>query len=247
MKVSAKSSFEAPPPGTHFARCIGLIGIGTHKSIYQGRTDFRDEIILMFEMPFERRSDGKPFTINQNYTRSLGKKANLRKALVAWRGRDFTAEELKEFEMKNILDKGCQIVCTQNDQGYVNITSIAGLPKGTDLPPRVNDLLYFDVQEFDPDQFEALPEYFKEKVTSSYEYREQAEFGRILPESERRLVDEKGVEALRAAWGDNGTAVAPAHEPVVQPAYDDDIPFGLIAILGAGAMYAFYAQALFQV
>ena len=222
MKVKAKSNFEDPPIGTHLARCIGLIGIGTHKSSYMGEERYRDEIVIMWELPHEFRADGKPFSVYQNYTRSLGKKANLRHHLVAWRGRDFTKEELEEFELKNILDKGCQVVLTQNEKGYINVTSVAGLPKGTQLPDRVHDLVYCDVYEFDEAEFERLSTYYQEKITSSYEYREQRDFGRVLSDIERIKVDREGPQALGESAG-NGTAIAAAMAPV-RPE-DDDIPF----------------------
>lgn len=221
MKVSSKSNFENPPTGTHIARCVGLIGIGTHKQSWNGEEYFRDDVVIMWELPHEARSDGKPFLVNQTYTRSLGKKANLRHALVAWRGRDFTNDELKEFELKNILDKGCQIVLTRNDKDYVNVTAVAGVPKGSQLPDATYELVYYDVYEHDEDAFKQLSTYFQDKITGSYEYREQRDFGRILSDLERREVDRHGPQAVL----DNGGITAAAAAPAPAPIPEDEIPF----------------------
>ncbi|CAN5354020.1 hypothetical protein BH10ACI2_BH10ACI2_00150 [soil metagenome] len=220
MKVSAKSNFEDPPPGTHLARCIGLIGIGTHKSSYAGEERYRDEIVVMWELPHEKRLDGKSFSVFQHYTRSLGKKATLRKILVDWRGRDFTADELDGFELKNILDKGCQVVLTQNEKGYINVTGVVGTPKGTQLPDREYDLVYCDVVEWDEGEFGRLSKYFQDKITSSYEYREQRDYGRILSDIERIKVDRDGPQALGDDIGEQFSG-----PPVTTVPPDDDIPF----------------------
>ena len=41
-----------------------------------------------------------PMTINKSYTVSLHDKASLRKDLAAWRGKDFSDEEAKGFDVQ---------------------------------------------------------------------------------------------------------------------------------------------------
>jgi hypothetical protein len=209
MKVKdTGSDFENPPAGTHLARCIGLVGIGTREKEWQGKTRLSNEIIVTWELPHELMSDGRPFIISQFYTRSLADKANLRHALKNWRGRDFTAEELQAFEMRNVLDKGCQVICSENDKGRVKVTGVAGLPKGTTLPDRHNDLRYFDVEEWNDDEFNSLSDRIQNMVTDSLEYSEIQKYGRVLDATERK----EAAEGIAIATdSDNGT--------------DDDIPF----------------------
>lgn len=209
MKVrDTGSDFESAPTGTHLARCIGLIGIGTREKEWQGKSRLSNEIIVTWELPNETMKDGRPFTVSQFYTRSLADKANLRHALKNWRGRDFTLEELQAFELKNVLDKGCQVVCSAKDNGKVYVTAVAGLPKGVELPARVNDLRYFDVEEWNDDEFDALSDRLQAMVKDSIEYAEIQKHGRVLDPIERK-------EAA-----DHIDTATPEHT-----GGDDDIPF----------------------
>lgn len=189
-------NFENAPTGTHIARCIGLIGVGTHESEYQGQKRLRTQIVVVWELPNESMSDGRPFVISQWYTRSLSEKANLRKDLKNWRGRDFTGPELQAFELRDILDKGCQVVLSENEKQKVNVTGVAGLPKGVTLPERQNDLRYFDIEEYNEGEFLALSDKMREKVRESLEFAELEQYGRVLDETERREVAEHGPGAL---------------------------------------------------
>jgi hypothetical protein len=68
------------------------------------------------------------------YTASLFEKANLRKHLESWRGRKFTDDELKEFELENLIEANCQIQVIHNigNNGivYANVQAIVPLAKG---------------------------------------------------------------------------------------------------------------------
>lgn len=187
MKVKDTSGgFENAPNGTHLAICVGLCGIGTHESEYNGQKRDRTQIIITWELPNELRQGGQPFIVSQFYTRSLSEKANLRQDLISWRGRDFTAEELKNFEMKNILGKGCQVTIVENDKGKSKVASVAGMPKGLELPEMHNALRHFDVEEFDQSEFDQISERLQEMVRNSREWAEIEAYGRVLTPEERR-------------------------------------------------------------
>lgn len=178
---------EETPTGTHIARCISLIGVGTHIKEYKGKERHANEIVIVWELPFETKTDGTPFTVSKFYTRSLAKKANLRKDLVAWRGKDFTEEQLNGFDMKNILDKGCQVVLTKpENRDRVDVSSVAGIPKGVTLPERVNELKYFDVYDFKIEEYNDLSERMQEWIAKSIEFIEIQQHGRILSDEERK-------------------------------------------------------------
>lgn len=187
MQVNDTSGgFENAPAGTHLARCIGLIGLGSREQEFQGKKRWRNVVVISWELPYELMSDGRPFVTSGWYTRSLADKANLRHDLEAWRTKAFTKDELAGFEMKNLLEKGCQVIMAENDKGKTNVTGVAALPKGTTLPDRANDLKYFDVYEFNENEFEMLSDKFREMVKESREYQEMAEHGHILTDEERR-------------------------------------------------------------
>lgn len=170
--------FEQASAGNHVARCIGMIDIGTHQSEYQGKTTYARKIVLRFELPNELMSEGdyagKPFLVSKYYTASLSEKANLRKDLESWRGRPFTQQELAGFDSKNILDKPCMVNVVHTEKGKAKIASIAPVPKGLDVPPRVNNILHFSLErgEFSADTFEGLSDYYKGEIMKSPEWGE---------------------------------------------------------------------------
>lgn len=177
-KDSGGTDFEQPPIGTHVARCIKLIDIGTQQGEYQGKATYRRQVIIGWELPNELMSEGehagKPFTVSRFYTASLGEKANLRADLKNWRGRDFTDEELGGFEAKNILGKPCMLSVTLNDKGKARVTGVMALPKGTPVPDQFNESLFFSLEhaDFKPEVFEALSEGYKKMIRVSPEYME---------------------------------------------------------------------------
>lgn len=170
--------FEQPPVGTHVARCIKIIDIGTQRGEYQGKATIRRQCIIGWELPTELMTDGdfagKPFTVSRFYTCSLGEKANLRRDLESWRGKAFTEEELNGFEAKNILGKPCLLGLTPNDKNKVRVTGVMALPKGTEVPPQINQSVFFslELEEFDKAVFDSLSDGYKKLITVSPEYQE---------------------------------------------------------------------------
>lgn len=177
-KDSGGGDFEQPPIGTHVARCVKMIDIGTQQGEYQGKATYRRQVIIGWELPNELMQEGdaagKPFVVLKFYTASLGEKANLRADLRNWRGRDFTDEELAGFDAKNILGKPCMLSLTENDKGKARVTGVMALPKGTAVPEQINPTLFFSLepQDFKPEVFEALSEGYKKMIRVSPEYME---------------------------------------------------------------------------
>lgn len=167
--------FEQPPIGTHPARCVTIIDIGTQKSEYQGQANIRRQCIIGWELPNELMTEGdyagKPFKVSKFYTASLSEKANLRKDLANWRGRDFTEQELAGFDSKNILGKCCMLSLTANDKNKIRVTGVMALPKGMKVPDQVNPTLFFSLDEYDPAVFEKLSDGYKKLIMASPEYQ----------------------------------------------------------------------------
>ena len=170
--------FEQAPVGNHIGRCVGMIDIGTQQSEYEGKTTHARKIVVRFELPNEVVNEGefagKPFIVSRFYTASLSEKANLRKDLVSWRGREFTEEELRGFDAKNILDKPCMVNVTRSKNDKAKIAGVTPVPKGMQVPPRVHDILYFSLEpdEFRAATFEGLSDYWKDHIKKSPEFEE---------------------------------------------------------------------------
>ena len=168
--------FEQAPTGNHVGRCIGMIDLGTQQGEYLGKTTHARKIVLRFELPNELISEGefagKPFVVSKFYTASLGEKANLRKDLSSWRGRDFTADELMGFDSRNLLDKPCMVNVTHTEKKKAKISGITPIPKGMQVPGRVHDLTYLSLEpgEFKRDIYESLNDYWKGEIQKSPEW-----------------------------------------------------------------------------
>jgi hypothetical protein len=174
MKVSdsGNGDFENPTAGSYGAVCYKLIDLGTQLGEYQGQKTSKRQLILGFELD-ENMSDGKPFVVSSFYTASLHEKARLRKDLAAWRGRDFTPEELQGFELQNLLGKPCMLSLAETDKGKIKIASIGKLPKGLNPHTQVNETVYFslDPAEYNATIFDSFRDKMKALIMQSPEYQ----------------------------------------------------------------------------
>lgn len=180
---SGGGDYEQPPIGTHVARCVKMIDIGTQKGEYQGKPTSKRQVIIGWELPTELMTEGeyagKPFAVSKFYTQSLGEKANLRKDLANWRGRDFTAEELAGFDAKGILGKPCMVSLTENEKQRVRVTGIMALPKGLTVPPQANPTVYLSLErdEFDAKVYANLSDKMRAMIAESPEYKALSKTG----------------------------------------------------------------------
>jgi len=193
-KDSGESSFTPVPPGMHLARCYRIVDLGTQKSEYQGQIKYLQKVMVQFEVHGEDdagrslvTNKGEPMSISKNYTLSLAEKATLRKDLQAWRGRDFTAEELRGFELKNVLGVWAMISVAKsvgnNGKEYTNIMSVNPVPaaiKKAGLPSGVNNTAMFAISNPDMELFESFSNGLRDKIKASPEWqaREGGEYGR---------------------------------------------------------------------
>lgn len=179
---TTKSNLPPIEPGVYVATCYGLIDLGTHYNERFKKT--ARKVLIQWEIPDSRMDverDGEsvnlPRAISERYTLSLSEKANLRKALESWRGRRFTAEELKGFDLKNVLGKPCQIQVineTSKDgtRTFAKVGAIMALPKGTPAPALENPLTFFSFEDADrPEIPETLPEWVRSLIHESEEWQ----------------------------------------------------------------------------
>lgn len=176
MIVSSQGEgFKPIPEGTYVAVCIRVIDLGTQVTSFQGAEKLQRKVLLVWEVPeVEVEFDGEkgPALIMKRYTASLSDRANLRKDLEAWRGRRFTEEELKGFDLGALLGKGCQIqVLHSTDGQYANIQTIMALPKGMTHPATANPLVHFDLDNYVHGEFMMLSEKLQNQIKASPEYK----------------------------------------------------------------------------
>ena len=178
------ANFERCPAGVHLARCYRVVDLGTQRSEYMGEAKFTRKVMIGWEVhgtddngqPI-RMSDGRPFAIFKNYTLSWSEKANLRLDLQSWRGREFSAEEMRKFDLKNILGAWCMLnVINRDKEGktYTNVNGITPVPaivKQGGFPQPVNKNELFYLAEPDMEMFETFSDNLKKKIQSSPEWQ----------------------------------------------------------------------------
>ena len=183
----SESSFTPVPPGMHLARCYRIIDLGTQKTEFKGEIKHLPKIMVQFEVHGEDddgkplvTSKGEPMSISKNYTASLSEKATLRVDLKNWRGRDFTPEELKGFELKNVLGIFAMISVTKapgkDGKEYTNIGAVMPVPaniKKAGLPAGHNPTAIFSIDDPDMELFETFSDGLKNKIKSSPEWQER--------------------------------------------------------------------------
>jgi len=172
IKDNGGGDFKKLDPGTHAAVCNMVVLLDQQRTEWQGQEKIVDQVYIRWEVPSERveyevdgvKKEG-PMTIGKTYTSSLSERANLRKDLTNWRGREFTDEELQGFDIEGILGKPCQISVTHresNGKTYQNVTAVVAWPKGIAAIQAENELIYFDAEQ--PKSLEKLPKWLRDKI-----------------------------------------------------------------------------------
>ena len=182
-KSETSSNFIPVPTGMHLARCYRIVDLGTQKSEYMGNVKQLHKMMLQFEVHGEdaegnptNTAKGDPMTVSKNFTVTLAEKSTLRKDLQSWRGRDFTPDELRGFELKNVLGQWAMITVVEtenNGNTYTNISNINPVPatiKKNGLPEGKNELKIFSIDEPDMELFESFSENLKNKIRQSPEW-----------------------------------------------------------------------------
>ena len=178
--------FKIVEPGLHKGRCIRVIDLGTHETIWNEERQNKHKIMMMFELPETHMEDGRPFIVALFPTLSLHKKSQLRPLLVGWRGKDFTEEEAKSFDILKLLDVPVLINVIHTPSGgniYANIAALMPLKK-SECPPRVNDLVAFSLSDYNPQIMESLSEKIQTKIKASTEFKEMLNPQPSLSEAE---------------------------------------------------------------
>jgi len=177
MGLTAKSSsggFTPAPEGTHIARCVQVIDLGTQWSEFYQKSSHK--ILIGWEIPGELNEGGEPFLIWNRYTLSLHDNSTLRAHLEAWRGK-FTKKELVEFDLTQVLDTGCMVCINHqenNGSTYANVQSIVSIPSGMELPDRVHDLVIFDIDTPNEEVFNSFSDNLKQTINNSEERNPKA-------------------------------------------------------------------------
>lgn len=172
---STTTAYERVDSGAYPARCIQVIELGTRDNEFQGEVKKRKELMITWELS-ELMQDGRPFVVSWRGTNTLNEKGKLFQMLTSWRGKPFTTEELKKFELSNILDACCMINVSKETskagKEFNKVISVMRLPKGMQAEPRVNELVDFGIGDITNEElFNKLWPWVQNIIKESDEYR----------------------------------------------------------------------------
>lgn len=185
-KDSGGGNFKRVPAGAYIGRCYSLIDLGTQTSTGQFGEKSQHKLRIGWELfgedesgaPLTVEVDGQqmPMTISKSYTVSLHEKAGLRKDLQAWRGREFTDEEARAFDVSKLLGAYCMVNVTTsetNGKTYSNVAGLTPLPGALKnaKPAPVHDIISFDLDAPDMGVFAAFHEKLQEAIKRAPEWK----------------------------------------------------------------------------
>lgn len=132
--TTSDKQFPVAPEGLHQAVCVDVVDLGMVDQTFEGKTKKVHKCRLVFEIEEKDPDTGKPLQASQFYTVSLHPESRLRKHLRSWRGRDFTDDELRSFDLETLVGINGQIQVehkpSSNGKTYANVTAIVKLGKG---------------------------------------------------------------------------------------------------------------------
>lgn len=192
-----KTYREKPKPihseGQHAALCVDFIDHGECVIEYPGKESYVGEKVRYVWVTGELNPDTqKPFTPNVEYTVSMGPKANLRKALEAWRGgKAYTPEQIEAgVAFHKVVGQWCMLtithVQTKAGRTFAKVTAVAPLhpsiPKPA-VPPYTRDEYWAKVTS----EYKAKVEVFRHTDTPFAQQFAEDRFPEMAEDSESDL------------------------------------------------------------
>jgi len=168
VKENEKTSIPNLADGVYTAISSMIIDLGLQRNEKFDKD--QRKFLMVWEIIGETITIGEetlPRIMSKEYSYSLGEKSNLKKDLEAWRGQAFTEEELKGFNLLNVINRGCQLQIINkesNGKTYNNIAGIMALAKGMQVEPLIKTTI-FDTEDKETwKAYDHLPVWIQEKI-----------------------------------------------------------------------------------
>lgn len=125
LVIKNERQFTPAPEGIHDAVCVDVVDMG----MVNGPFGPKHKLRIVWEIN-SQMEDGRNFIVTGFYGASLHEKSNLRKTLKSWRGKDFTEEELRSFDMEKLVGVPAQLVLQHNEHDGKTYCNVAAVTKG---------------------------------------------------------------------------------------------------------------------
>ena len=153
MPIVAKStSNRVPAPaGLHRAVCVDVID----KGLEMGTFGAKHKVVLVWEIDKKHPDFDGPFRVSNKYTLSLHEKATLSQHLESWRGRAFSDEERRGFDLERLICVRCLLNLVHREANgtmWANVAAVLPMPKDqTPLEPSGHYVRVIDRGDQTPD------------------------------------------------------------------------------------------------
>jgi len=179
---SGGSNYEPIPAGTYLARCYSMVQIGTVEEEFQGLKKWVNKVRITWELPTELKvfnpdKGEQPQAISKEFSLSMHEKSSLRAFLTSWRGKGFSEDEAKAFDITRLLGVPCMLSIVHEpgkkdpSKIYDKIASVSTVMKGVTMPDQINPSFEFTLENFEQGKFDSLPDFLKDKIRQSKEYK----------------------------------------------------------------------------
>lgn len=119
-----ETDFSPAPEGLWPAVCVDVVDLGIVNTPFGQQ----EKIQIRWQLEEKDPKTNKRYLIVQKYTPSLHEKSKLRPMLEAWRGKKFSKEEEKQFDIEKLLGANCQLQIIHNikeeGQVYANVQAV---------------------------------------------------------------------------------------------------------------------------
>lgn len=175
MKIKDRAKPKVPPveAGVYMAVCIGFVDLGEQYS--EKFKNYSYKGMYIWELPGETiEIDGeqKPRQLSKEFTISASNKSNLRKFIETWNSKTYSDEDFMEFDVFEQVGKPCQLNVVLNEtKEYANVDNLMPIPKGFPAPTTTTEHIKWDMDAWNDDVFEKLPEWIQEKIKKSTQFQ----------------------------------------------------------------------------
>jgi hypothetical protein len=182
-ETSGPTDYKLPPSGLVLGTLIRILDLGTQKVNWQGTVKMQHKVMFTFELHGDgyTMDDGKPMIQSKRYTLSLNQQSGLRADLESWGGKGLTEEQLKGFNLKDLLGKWAYLNLTHTERDgktYCNIMGLNPVPSSVakaGFPEISNPFVYLNLNEYDQKVFEGLSDGLKKVIMESAEWQNRNE------------------------------------------------------------------------
>ena len=163
-KVFKPKSGVEVPEGPQLGLLLNVIHVGVQKNTYQGLTNYKDQVLVTFELPEVTTDEGKPLCQSTRVSNLSGPKSTLTKIVKALNG----GKKIEDgIDFESLIGKPIQLTIGKTSGGNSKISEFSPVMGSIakSAPKLVNEpKLLLDVDNIGDKELESLPEWIRKVI-----------------------------------------------------------------------------------